>query len=144
MSQINLTINIDDTSKFKDIIENELTAFSKEEIHEIVRDIIKKVLEEDECIRKLFLVERRTYYNSTNVYYEPSTLLETAAKSIKLDPVMDEISNKACEYLRENYKDILIKVITERMINSFIHGNSGLDSKIQQELILFMNNQNNR
>ena len=39
MSSINLTINVDD-SLYKDFLEKEIYAFSKEEIHSIAKSVI--------------------------------------------------------------------------------------------------------
>ena len=66
-----------DETKFKDVLENELEAFSKEEIHEIIRDCIIDTFKNPEFIERIFI--HKDYWGNSS----PSGLLENAVKNNK-------------------------------------------------------------
>lgn len=108
-----IKINVDET-KFKDVIENELNAFSKEELHEIIRECIVEALHNDGDLKSLFITkETNSYYSST----KPSEVMIQAAKSIDLSPAYKEIQDKMITTLKENYHELLEKVMLSMIIN---------------------------
>lgn len=108
-----IKINVDET-KFKDVIENELNAFSKEELHEIIRECIVEALHNDDDLKSLFITkETNSYYSST----KPSEVIIQAAKSIDLSPAYKEIQDKMITTLKENYHELLEKVMLSMIIN---------------------------
>lgn len=108
-----IKINVDET-KFKDVLENELNAFSKEELHEIIRECIVEALHNDDTLKKLFIVkDTGNYYSSER----PSQVMIQAAKSIDLSPAYKEIQDKMITTLKENYHELLEKVMLSMIVN---------------------------
>lgn len=111
-----IKIEVNET-KFKEVLENELKAFSKEELHEILRDCLIEYLRKEDVIEKLIYRTQCRY----DTHKEPSDLLIQAAKTIDLSPAFEEIREKMVKDLKENYRDILesalLKAIQSTMIN---------------------------
>ena len=110
-----LKIQIDETM-FKDIIEKELAAFSKEELHEIIRGMIEESMRNYNLLRDLFFIKETKWYGSTEYNYVPGQLLKDAAKTFDLSPAYKEIQEKMINELKENYKPILEKIMLSLMI----------------------------
>ena len=96
-----IKINVDETM-FKDIIDKELKAFSKEELHEITRECIIEVFRNDKNIVRLFL-DTSDWYGRD----KPSDLLVSAANKIDLSPAFKEIQEDMIATLKNNYKEVL-------------------------------------
>ena len=54
---MDITIKIDDESRFKDLIENELAALTKEELHGVILGVIKEYFSKEENLKSLFYNE---------------------------------------------------------------------------------------
>ena len=96
-----IKINVDET-KFKDVVENELNAFSKEELHEIIRECIIEALRNDNVLRNIFITPSKDWYGNYK-YETPSQVMIEAAKSIDLSPAFTEIKDKMIETLKTDY-----------------------------------------
>ena len=96
-----IKINVDETM-FKDIIDKELKAFSKEELHEIARECIIEVFRNDKKIVRLFLDT-----SDWSGRDRPSDLLVSAANKIDLSPAFKEIQEDMIATLKNNYKEVL-------------------------------------
>ena len=96
-----IKINVDETM-FKDIIDKELKAFSKEELHEITRECIIEVFRNDKKIVRLFLDT-----SDWSGRDRPSDLLVSAANKIDLSPAFKEIQEDMIATLKNNYKEVL-------------------------------------
>ena len=107
-----LKINIDETM-FKDVIEKELNAFSKEELHEIIRECIAEALKTNGSFKSLFIKPKRYSYDLD----EPSQVLIEAAKSINLSSAYEEIQEMMITELKTNYTKLLQNVMLQVMIN---------------------------
>lgn len=108
-----IKINVDET-KFKEVIEKELNAFSKEELHEIVRECIVDALRNNDELKKLFITKSNSGYYSHD---EPSEVLKIAAKNIDLSPAYKEIQDSMIKVLKENYHELLERVMLGMIIN---------------------------
>lgn len=108
-----IKINVDET-KFKEVIEKELKAFSKEELHEIVRECIVDALRNNDELKKLFITKSNSGYYSHD---EPSEILKLAAKNIDLSPAYKEIQESMIKELKENYHELLEKTMLGAIIN---------------------------
>ena len=116
-----LKIIIDET-KFKEVIEQELDAFDKEELKEIIREGLIKCISEPKSFEGLFVRE----YNSWNNSYKDATdILRDAAKTVNLSPVFDEFEQKARQWLTDNHSnviqlftDMLMQGLTQRLLSS--------------------------
>jgi hypothetical protein len=103
-----LEINVDETM-FKDVIENELKAFSKDELHEIIRECIVEYLHNDNILKKIFITTKNNSWSYSTE--EPSEVLIQAAKSIDLSPAYKEIQDKMITTLKENHRELLERVM---------------------------------
>lgn len=100
-----------DETKFKDVLENELKAFSREEIHEIILECIIDTFKKPEFIESIFIHKDHWGYPS------PSELLENAVKNIDLSPAFKEVTDIMVEYLKNNHKKVLENVMMKYMID---------------------------
>ena len=107
-----LKINIDETM-FKDVIEKELNAFSKEELHEIIRECIVEALKNNSTLKGLFVKPKMYSYSSD----EPTQVLFEAAKNIDLSPAYEEIQNMMITELKTNYSKLLQNIMMKTMVN---------------------------
>lgn len=107
-----LKINIDETM-FKDVIEKELKAFSREELHEIIRECIVEALKTDGTLKSLFVKPKRYSYDSD----EATQLLFEAARNINLSPAYEEVQEMMISELKNNYDKLLQNVMLTTMID---------------------------
>lgn len=107
-----LKINIDETM-FKDVIEKELKAFSREELHEIIRECIVEALKTDGTLKSLFVKPKRYSYDSD----EATQLLFEAARNINLSPAYEEVQEMMISELKSNYDKLLQNVMLTTMID---------------------------
>lgn len=134
MSSINLTINVDD-SLYKDFLEKEIYAFSKEEIHSIAKSVIEQILIEnkDKIIESLFLHKQYSAYSSRESYQPTELLRDAAKKSIDASPAFDEIKDEVAKYLKENYKDIIVNCFIKMIADSLVQNSHNLQDIIYHQ-----------
>ena len=109
-------INVDETM-FKNVIEEELKAFSNEELHEIIRECIVEALHNDNTLRNLFVIDKKDYWGNY-VGKEPSEVVIEAAKNIDLSPAYKEVQEKMITALQTDYRNILENVMMGLMVDS--------------------------
>lgn len=103
--------------RFKDVIERELNAFSKEELHEIVRECIIDSLKNSPSLKKLFVVESGSYYTEDR----PSMVMIQAAQSIDLSPAYKEIQERMIGILKTDYHKLLENVMIGMIKDGFLN-----------------------
>ena len=129
-----IKINVDET-RFKDVLEKELEAFSKEELHEIVRECIVESLRNSEDLKSLFIVTRNNgYYN----LQEPSEVIIEAAKSIDLSPAYKEIQDKMISTLKNNHRQLLVSVLSKCIVNGLMNDND-FGASFRDEMLCLLN-----
>jgi len=111
-----LTLNVTD-DKFKEIINKQLEAFSEEELKDICRQGILKLLSDPDTFKWLF-VDKKSSYGYVDSF-EASEVLKTAAKTINFDETFKEIQEDIIDYIKTNYKDLLYNLAIEAFINGF-------------------------
>ena len=77
-----LILNVTD-DRFKEIINKQLEAFSEEELKDICRQGILKLLSDPETFKWLFVNKKSSYGYGDS--WEASEVLKTAAKTINFD-----------------------------------------------------------
>ena len=110
-----LEINVDE-SMFKDVLENELKAFNKDELHLILRDCIAEFFKNDDNIKKMFLEEKSSYWGGQNHFegYEPTGLLNQIVKeNFDYKEPYDEVKEALISYCK---KDGTLKALMQDMI----------------------------
>ena len=110
-----IKINVDETM-FKDVLENELNAFSKEELHEIIRECIVEALHNDSTLKNIFITEEKDYWGNYKCT-KPSEVMIEAAKSIDLSPAYTEIKDKMITTLKEDYHGVLERAMLGLILN---------------------------
>lgn len=110
-----IKINVDETM-FKDVLENELKAFSKEELHEVVRECIVEALRNDTMLRNIFITPKKDYYGNYT-YTEPSQVMLEAARRIDLSPAYTEIKDEMIAALKRDYHGVLERAISGLIID---------------------------
>lgn len=105
-----LKIEIDET-RFKDVLENELKAFSKEELHEIIHQSMEGYLKNSEIIKSLFVTTKFDYFGKSEKV--ASDLLKTSVENMDLSPAYTEIKDLMINELKTNYRDVLISLLED-------------------------------
>lgn len=109
-------IQVDET-KFKDVLENELDAFSPEDLHDIIAECIGEYFRSNnyKAIEKIMFDQG--FYRDT-----PSTLLKEAVTKCDYSGLQDVV-DAMIEKLRNNYQDVLAEVlwlqISRTLANSY-------------------------
>lgn len=115
-----LEINVDETM-FKDILEKELGAFTKEELHEILKGCIIEFFNTNDNIKKMFLQEKTSYWGGQTHHegYEPTGLLRDIVKEkFDYNEPYEEVREKLVEFCSKN--DTLKKLLKEMIADSFM------------------------
>ena len=134
-----LKINIDETM-FKDVLEKELEAFSKEELHMILSECIKHYFENSDALKMLFLEEetRDDYWTHEKIVtgYKPTGLLKqiVATKFDYTEP-FDECKEAIIGFVKneENLKKLMKEMVADALSKAFVE-NVLYDSRIRDEI----------
>ena len=116
-----IKINIDE-SKFQEVLEKELGAFTQEELHSIMRDAIKEYLNKEEVLVKLINQQETDRWGSI---VRGTSTLEKFVNNVDLSDVFAEpkerikeiISND--ETLKKAAVEILANMFKDRFMNAF-------------------------
>lgn len=118
-----LEINVDETM-FKDVLENELKAFSKEELHKILKDCIVEFFRTNDNIKDMFLQEKSSYWGGERHHegYEPTGLLrEIVKEKFNFNKPYDEVSKTIIDFCEkeDTMKTILKEMIADAFKSAF-------------------------
>ena len=126
--------------RFRDVLERELAAFTKEELHEICRKALIQQMADPAVFQGLF-VEKTQGWNR-QAYYA-SDILREAAKTVSFDGTFKELQDSIVSYIKEHHMEIL----HEMAIGMFIEGLSNSVSysdnfrrRLREELCAHGNN----
>lgn len=109
-------IQVDET-KFKDVLENELDAFSPEDLHDIIAECIGEYFRNNnyKAIEKIMFDQG--FYRDT-----PSALLKEAITKCDYSGLQD-VADAMIDRLRNNYQDVLAEAlwlqISKTLVNSY-------------------------
>ena len=134
-----LEINVDETM-FKGVLENELKAFSKEELHEILKGCIVEFFRGNDNIKNMFLQEKSSYWGGERHHegYEPTGLLrEIVREKFDFNEPYDEVRKTIIDFCEKEgtMKTILKEMIADAFVGAFtgqLYGNSDVRSVISQ------------
>ena len=119
--------------KFKDVLQEELNAFTKDELHNICIEGLYKILSNPEQLKTLF--KKDGYYNDGS--YELQQMLRSAANKIDLSELYDSLKNQMIKYIRDNHekliKDILLDIFVSGLSQN-VYNNSLFRSELSREL----------
>lgn len=131
-----LKLEIDET-RFKEVLDKELNAFTQEELHEICTKALIQQLSDPNVFKSLFICKDNSYYNS-NVE-KANEVLKDAARNISFDETFKKLQDGIVKYINENYKDILHEIVIDMFVNGLgnnIFYSSNFKDKLRSELYL--------
>lgn len=134
-------INVDE-SMFKDVLENELKAFSKDEIHSIIHESLKKYLEESEVIESLLVQKVRANYYDNSYRKEATPLLQGAIKTMDIQKDCEEIKDKLIEIIKNDSENIIKELISEaisKQLSQIMASSYELNDIIRTSIMSAMN-----
>lgn len=112
-------INIE-SDRFKDVLENELQAFSKDEMHEILRQAIIKAIDESGVI----ITKNKNLYDDER--WKLGSIFEKALQNINYEELLKPIKEKMVEYIEKNHsriiENMMWNMITEKLCNDNAFG----------------------
>lgn len=131
---MDLTIQIDET-KFKDVLDKELAAFSDEELHEIVKQALIKYLSDPKVMETIFITTDGGYYGRTQP--RASRLLENVVETIDISNECKEITDTFKNAIVNSHKEIISGVIVKafsRVIAENILADNWLETTINANI----------
>ena len=133
-------INVDE-SMFKDVIENELKAMPQESIQKIIHEAMETYLRDSEVIEKIFVETERGSWNY--ITQRPSNVLQNAAQNFDLSQNFKEVEELIINELRTNYQKILIKALSNILLNNMF-GSYNFTNQCQQVISQYVYEHENR
>lgn len=128
-----IKINVEE-SRFKDVLEKELAAFSQEELHKIIAEAMHEYLMNDEILKILFTHETSMYYQNNII--EASPLLKTVVSKIDISSGFEDVKQKIIDLFNEDetinrlVKGLFIDMITNGINNFLFQNNSNFMEQI--------------
>lgn len=108
-----IKINIDE-SKFQEVLEKELEAFTQEELHSIMRDAIKEYLNKEDVLDKLINQQETDRWGCT---VRGTSTLEKFVNNVDLSDIFAEPKERIKQIISED--ETLKKAAVEIMANLF-------------------------
>lgn len=110
-------INIE-SDRFKDVLENELQAFSKDEMHEILRQAIIKAIDESGVI----ITKNENLYDGER--WKLGSIFEKAIQNINYEELLKPIKEKMVEYIEKNHSRIIENMIWNMITQKLCRDNT--------------------
>lgn len=138
-----LEINLDE-SRFKDLVDEELGSFSKDEIHDILKQAMEQYVMDSGTIKNLFCKKKRDYYGRETDEFEETDMLKRVLSGIDVSPVIErlrtDIENvlKEDDIIRRLSEGIFYRILSGR-IDEMIWNSSALSSLIQTRVNQMLN-----
>lgn len=126
-----IKINIDE-SKFQEVLEKELGAFTQEELHSIMRNAIKEYLNKEDVLNKLINQQETDRWGCT---VRGTSTLEKFVNNVDLSDVFAEPKERIKEIisnddtLKQAAVEILANMFKDRFMSAFTQ-----DYKFMEEL----------
>ena len=108
-----IKINIDE-SKFQEVLEKELEAFTQEELHSIMRDAIKEYLNKEEVLKELINRQETDRWGCT---VRGTSTMEKFVNNVDLSDVFAEPKERIKQIISED--ETLKKAAVEILANMF-------------------------
>lgn len=115
-----MKMNIEiEASSFEKVINDGLESLPKEELAEILKQVILEAFNKNPNLHGALIKETGDYYNKKVVL---GPLAEAAVQEIKFGPEIEEIKKAMLDDLKKNYKEILAAAIMQNLIQNFMMG----------------------
>lgn len=105
-----------ESSAFEKVIKDGLENLPKEELQEILKQVILESFNKNPDLRGALIEVSGDYYNKK---CKLGPLAEAAVKEIKFGPEIEEIKKAMLEDLKKNYREILAAAIMKNLIDNF-------------------------
>lgn len=112
-----MKMNIEvESSAFEKVIKDGLENLPKEELQEILKQVILESFNKNPDLRGALIEVTGDYYNKK---CKLGPLAEAAVKEIKFGPEIEEIKKAMLEDLKTNYRELLAAAIMKNLIDNF-------------------------
>lgn len=112
-----MKLNIEvEASSFEKVINDGLESLPKEELAEILKQVIMEAFNKNPNLHGALIKETDDYYNKKVIL---GPLAEAAVKEIKFGPEIEEIKKAMLDDLKKNYKEILAAAIMKNLLGNF-------------------------
>ena len=112
-----MKMNIEvESSAFEKVIKDGLENLPKEELQEILKQVILESFNKNPDLRGALIEVSGDYYNKK---CKLGPLAEAAVKEIKFGPEIEEIKKAMLDDLKKNYREILAAAIMKNLIDNF-------------------------
>lgn len=124
-----IKINIDE-SKFQEVLEKELGAFTQEELHSIIKDAIREYLNKEEVLKNLINQQETDYLGCV---IKGTSTMEKFINNVDLSDVFAEPKEKIKqiisddETLKKAAMEILANLFKDRFMTAFTQDYKFLD-----------------
>lgn len=108
-----IKINIDE-SKFQEVLEKELGAFTQEEIHAIMKEAFKEYLNREDILKELITKKETDRWGG---YVQNSSVMDKFVSTVNLDDIFAEPKEKIKEIICE--EETLKAMALELLVNLF-------------------------
>ena len=113
-----MKMNIEiEASSFEKVIKDGLENLPKEELAEILKQVIMESFNKNPDLRGALVEVTGDYYNKK---VKLGVLAEAAVKEIKFGPEIEEIKKAMIDDLKNNYREILAEAILKNLIDNFM------------------------
>ena len=125
-----IKINIDE-SKFQEVLEKELGAFTQEELHSIIKDAIREYLNKEEVLKNLINQQETDYWGCA---IKGTSTMEKFINNVDLSDVFAEPKEKIKqiisddETLKKAAVEILVNLFKDRFMTAFTQDYRFLDA----------------
>ena len=129
-----IKINIDE-SKFQEVLEKELAAFSQEEIHSIMKGAIEEYLRKDDILNGLLCTNEVDRWGST---IKGTTLLDKIIQKADFSDVFEEPKKKISEIISKDENingvamELLAGIFRDRFRSAFVNDYAFIDELANQ------------
>lgn len=113
-----IEINLDET-RFKDLVDSELSSFKKEEIHDILSKAVSQYVIDQDIVKNLFYTKKTDYYGRETEELVPTPLFEKAIQNVDTSKTIEKLKSDVEKLLLE---DDIIKRLAENLFFRFISG----------------------
>ena len=112
-----MKMNIEvESSAFEKVIKDGLENLPKEELQEILKQVILESFNKNPDLRGALIEVSGDYYNKK---CKLGPLAEAAVKEIKFGPEIEEIKKAMLDDLKQNYRELLAAAIMKNLIDNF-------------------------
>jgi len=112
-----MKMNIEvESSAFEKVIKDGLENLPKEELQEILKQVILESFNKNPDLRGALIEVSGDYYNKK---CKLGPLAEAAVKEIKFGPEIEEIKKAMLDDLKKNYRELLAAAIMRNLIDNF-------------------------